>query len=261
MGWIGDLIINVVYGGTILVAAIWVGGFLKTYIVSYSREHEDIDETLFTFLGTIARYALLGFAGVFVLARFGIQTASLVAVIGAAGLAIGLALQGTLANVAAGVMLVIFRPFKIGDFVELGGFSGTVKVVSLFTTELATPDNVQIILPNGQVFGAAIKNYSFYDTRRVDMVFGVSYGSNLKEAEAILQELIDSDDRILSTPEAFLKVTNLGDSSVDFTMRVWVDASDTWDVKFDMTRRAKDALDAGGIDIPFPTTTVVRADA
>ena len=112
MGWIGDLIINVVYGGTILVAAIWVGGFLKTYIVSYSREHEDIDETLFTFLGTIARYALLGFAGVFVLARFGIQTASLVAVIGAAGLAIGLALQGTLANVAAGVMLVIFVPLK-----------------------------------------------------------------------------------------------------------------------------------------------------
>ena len=261
MGWIGDLIINVVYGAAILVAAVWAGGFLKRYIVSYSRENEDIDETLFTFLGTIARYALLGFAVVFVLARFGIQTASLVAVIGAAGLAIGLALQGTLANVAAGVMLVIFRPFKIGDFVELGGFSGTVTGVGLFTTELVTPDNIQIILPNGQVFGAAIKNYSFYDTRRVDMVFGVSYGSNLKDAEAILQRLIDEDDRILATPEAFLKVTNLGDSSVDFTMRVWVSACDVWDVKFDITLRAKDALDAGGIVIPFPTTTVVRADA
>jgi small conductance mechanosensitive channel len=261
MGWIGDLILNVAYAGAILMAAVWVGGFVKSYIVGYSREYEDIDEMLFTFLGSIARYALLIFAGIFILARFGIQTASLVAVIGAAGLAIGLALQGTLANLAAGVMLVIFRPFKIGDFVELGGFSGTVKGVSLFTTELATPDNVQIILPNGQVFGAAIKNYSFHDTRRVDLVFGVSYGSNLKVAEEILRKLMDADDRILTSPEAFLKVTNLGDSSVDFTMRVWVDADDYWDVKFDLTRQAKDALDAGGIEIPFPTTTVMRADA
>ncbi len=261
MEWIGTMILNVIYAGVILIAAIWVSGLVKNYIIGFSRQYEDIDETLFTFLGSIARYAIIAFAGVFVLARFGIQTASLVAVIGAAGLAIGLALQGTLANLAAGVMLVIFRPFRIGDFVELGGYSGTVKEVNLFTTELATPDNVQIILPNGQVFGAAIKNYSFHDTRRVDMVFGVSYGSNLKEAEAILQKLIDADDRILTTPASFLKVTNLGDSSVDFTMRVWVDAGDYWNVKFDLTRQAKDALDAGGIDIPFPTTTVVRANA
>ena len=261
MAWLGALIINVVYAGAILIAAVWISAFVRKYIISFSREYEDIDETLFSFLGSIARYAIIGLAGVFVLARFGIQTASLVAVIGAAGLAIGLALQGTLANLAAGVMLVIFRPFKIGDFVELGGFSGTVKGVNLFTTELATADNVQIILPNGQVFGAAIKNYSFHETRRVDLVFGVSYSSDLKSAEAILQKLIDADDRILTTPEAFLKVTNLGDSSVDFTMRVWVDAVDYWDVKFDLTRQAKDALDAGGVDIPFPTTTVVRADA
>ncbi|WGI21771.1 mechanosensitive ion channel domain-containing protein [Amylibacter sp. IMCC11727] len=261
MGWIGDLIFNVIYAGAILVAAVWAGGVLKKFIVSYSREYEDIDETLFTFLGSIARYALLVFAGIFILARFGIQTASLVAVIGAAGLAIGLALQGTLANLAAGVMLVIFRPFKIGDFVELDGFAGTVKSVNLFTTELATPDNVQIILPNGQVFGAAIKNYSFHDTRRVDLVFGVSYGSDLKLADKILSGLVASDDRILTDPASFVKVTNLGDSSVDFTVRVWVDADDYWDVKFDLTRQAKDAFDQGGIDIPFPTTTVVRADA
>ncbi len=261
MEWIATVIMNVIYAGAILIAAIWISGLLRKYIIGFSREYEDIDETLFTFIGSIARYAIIGFAGIFVLARFGIQTTSLVAVVGAAGLAIGLALQGTLANLAAGVMLVIFRPFKIGDYVELGGFAGTVKEVNLFTTELATPDNVQVIIPNGRVFGDAIKNYSFHDTRRVDLVFGVSYGSNLKDAEAILQKLIDGDDRILTSPESFLKVTNLGDSSVDFTLRVWVDAGDYWDVKFDLTRQAKDALDAGGIDIPFPTTTVVRADA
>lgn len=260
MAWLAELILNVVYAGAILAAAVWLGGLLKKIIVSYAREYEEIDETLFTFLGSIARYALLAFAGIFVLARFGIQTASLVAVIGAAGLAIGLALQGTLANLAAGVMLVVFRPFKIGDFVELGGFAGTVKNVSLFTTELATPDNVQIILPNGQVFGAAIKNYSFHDTRRVDLIFGVSYGSDLKAAERILNELVNADDRILSDPETFVKVTNLGDSSVDFTVRAWVDADDYWDVKFDLTRNAKDAFDKGGIEIPFPTTTIVRAN-
>ncbi|MCO4823977.1 mechanosensitive ion channel [Amylibacter sp.] len=260
MAWIGELVVNVAYAGVILVAAIWLSGLLRGYIIGFSRQYEDIDETLFAFLGSIARYAMIGFAIIFVLARFGIQTASLIAVIGAAGLAIGLALQGTLANLAAGVMLVIFRPFKIGDFVELGGLSGTVKEVNLFTTELATGDNVQIILPNGKVFGQAIKNYSFHDTRRVDLVFGVSYASNLKTAEEILRKLIEADDRILTDPESFVKVTNLGDSSVDFTLRVWVESSDYWNVKFDLTRQAKDAFDAGGIDIPFPTTTVVRAE-
>lgn len=261
MAWIFALTINVLYAAAILLAAVWLGGVLQRYIASYSKKHEKIDDMLFSFLGSVARYALLAFAGVFVLARFGIQTASLVAVIGAAGLAIGLALQGTLANLAAGVMLVVFRPFKIGDFVEIGGFSGTVKDVSLFTTELATPDNVQIILPNGEVFGTAIKNYSFHDTRRVDLVLGVSYGSDLKKAETIITKLIAADDRISDLPAPFVKVTNLGDSSVDFTVRVWVDAPEYWDVKFALTRAAKDAFDKGGIDIPFPTTTIVRADA
>jgi small conductance mechanosensitive channel len=260
MAMIGDLIFNVIYAAAILAAAVWLGGVLKTYVIGLSRQYDDIDETLFTFLGNIARYALMAFAGVFVLARFGIQTASLVAVIGAAGLAIGLALQGTLANLAAGVMLVIFRPFKIGDYVEVSGVSGTVKAVNLFTTELATPDNVQIILPNGQVFGAAIKNYSFHDTRRVDLVFGVGYSSDLKKAETLLHKLIAEDTRILDAPAPFVKVTNLGDSAVDFTVRVWVDAADYWDVRFDLTRGTKDAFDKGGIEIPFPTQTVVRAD-
>lgn len=258
--WLLELIWNVILAAAILAGALWLSGVVKRWIESFGREYDHIDETLFSFLGSIARYALLVFAGIFVLAQFGVQTTSLVAVIGAAGLAIGLALQGTLSNLAAGVMLVIFRPFKIGDFIEAAGYSGTVKDISLFTTELATPDNVQIILPNGEVFGSAIKNFSYHDTRRVDLVFGVSYGSDLKKAETILTGLVTADERIHDTPAPFIKVTNLGDSSVDFTLRLWVDAADFWNVKFDLTRAAKDAFDAGGIDIPFPTRTLVKAD-
>ncbi|GGA16939.1 mechanosensitive ion channel family protein [Neptunicoccus cionae] len=260
MEWIVALLLNVLYAGLILAAAIWFGGVLQRYIASYAKKHEKIDDMLFSFLGSVARYALLAFAVIFVLARFGIQTASLVAVIGAAGLAIGLALQGTLANLAAGVMLVVFRPFKIGDFVEIGGFSGTVVDVSLFTTELATTDNVQIILPNGEVFGTAIKNYSYHDTRRVDLVLGVSYNTDLKKAESVIKGLVEADERINDLPAPFVKVTNLGDSSVDFTIRAWTDAADFWDVKFDLTRKAKDAFDEAGIDIPFPTRTIVQAE-
>jgi small conductance mechanosensitive channel len=183
----------------------------------------------------------------------------LIAVIGAAGLAIGLALQGTLSNVAAGVMLMLFRPFKMGQYIEAGGHAGTVKEVNLFTTELATLDNVQIIIPNSAIWSGSIINYSHHDTRRVDLVFGVSYGSDLKVAEAALRKLMDDEDRILDTPKPFLMVTALGASSVDFTMRVWCDRADYAPLKFDLTRGAKEALDSAGIDIPFPTTTVIQS--
>lgn len=257
MAWFGTLIMNIVYAGLILAAAIALGTAAKAWIVRMSREYDHIDETLFTFLGSLLRYAILGLAVVFILARFGIQTASLVAVIGAAGLAIGLALQGTLSNIAAGVMLVIFRPFKVGDYIEAAGEAGTVTSVTIFSTELTTPDNVQVILPNGAVFGSAIRNYSFHDTRRVDLVIGVGYGSDLKKTETLLSKLIKAEDRIHTDPEPFVKVTNLGDSSVDFTLRLWVDAGDYWDVKFTLTRQIKDALDKAKIEIPFPTRTIV----
>ncbi|MEM9850485.1 MAG: mechanosensitive ion channel domain-containing protein [Pseudomonadota bacterium] len=261
MAWIFGLLANAVYAALILIAAYWLSGWVRRLIVGYSREHPDIDDTLFSFLGSLAAYAILAFAGIVVLARFGIQTASVVAVVGAAGLAIGLALQGTLGHLASGVMLIVFRPICIGQYVEVAGHAGTVAEITLFTTELTTPDNVQIILPNGQVFGAPIVNYSHHDTRRVDLVFGVSYGSDLKAAEKVLTDLIAADDRITDDPAPFVKVTNLGDSSVDFTVRVWVDAGDYWGVKFDLTRRAKDGFDAAGVDIPFPTRTMVQAQA
>lgn len=250
--------LNVVYAALILIAAFWVSGRVKRFLSKVGDNQPEIDDTLFTFLGSIARYLILALAFIFVLNRFGIQTTSLVALLGAAGLAIGLALQGTLSNIAAGVMLVVFRPFKMGQFVELAGYSGTVKAITLFTTEIATLDNVQITIPNGQVWDSAIKNYSAYDTRMIDLTIGVSYSADLKKAETILMGLVTADPRSHTTPEPFVKVTNLGDSSVDFKVRVWTNASDNWNLKCDLIRRIKDGFDEHDIEIPFPTQTVIQ---
>lgn len=258
MHWALGLAFDVLVAGAIVVAAFVLSGMAKQAIRRVAERRPELDDTLFAFLGSLARYGVLAIAAIFVLGRFGIETTSLVALVGAAGLAVGLALQGTLSNLAAGVMLLVFRPFKLGDFISAAGQSGTVKSIDLFTTELATPDNVQIIVPNGDIWSSAITNYSAHETRRVDIVFGVSYASDLKAAEAILRAQIDADPRIHTTPEPFVQVTNLGDSSVDFTVRVWCDAGDYWGIKFDLTRAVKDAFDAGGIDIPFPTQTVIR---
>jgi small conductance mechanosensitive channel len=259
MEWIVGNILNILYAGGILIIGFLVAGWVRRVIVDKARNHEQLDDTLFTFLGSLARYGLIAVTIIIVLARFGIETTSFIAVLGAAGLAIGLALQGTLSNVAAGVMLMVFRPFKLGQFIDVAGHSGTVKEITLFTTELATGDNVQIIIPNSAIWSGSIVNYSHHDTRRVDMVFGVSYGSDLKMAETVLKSLIDDELRVHHDPAPFCKVTALGDSSVDFTLRLWCDAGDYWAIKHDMTRAAKDALEAAGVDIPFPTTRVLKA--
>lgn len=258
MEWFFTNVFNLIFAGAILIVGFLLAGWAKRFITDKALDHEELDNTLFTFIGSITRYAIIAFTVIMVLARFGVQTTSLIAVIGAAGLAIGLALQGTLSNVAAGVMLMIFRPFKLGQYIEAAGHAGTVKEVNLFTTELATLDNVQIIIPNGAIWSGSIVNYSHHETRRVDLVFGVSYASDLKAAEAALRKLMDDEDRILDTPAPFLMVTELGASSVDFTMRVWCDSADYAPLKFDLTRGAKDALDAASIDIPFPTTMVIQ---
>lgn len=251
--------INVITALAIALAALWVSGFVKRRIEGLAEKHEHLDITLMRFAGSMARYLILAIAGIFILSRFGIETTSLAALLGAAGLAVGLALQGTLSNVAAGVLLIAFRPFKVGDYIEAAGHAGTVAAVTLFTTELTTPDNVQIIVPNGDVFSSAIKNFSAHDTRRVDLVFGVSYGTNLKQAEDIILSCITADARAHTDPAPFVKVSNLGDSSVDFTVRVWCASADYWGLKFDLTRAVKEAFDAGGVDIPFPTRTMVQA--
>ncbi|SFB06293.1 small conductance mechanosensitive channel [Poseidonocella pacifica] len=252
-----DVIVNAIYALVILIVALIVSGWIRRRILRVGERSRHFDMTLASFLGNVARYGVLVLALIFVLNRFGIETTSLAALIGAAGLAIGLALQGTLSHLASGVMLVAFRPLEIGQFVEAGGESGTVSNISLFNTELTTVDNVQVILPNGTVWGNVIKNYSHFPTRRCDLVIGVGYDSDLKKTEEVLWSLINADDRVLPAPEPFCKLTNLGDSSVDFTLRLWCKADDLWNLKFDLTRQIKDAFDANGIQIPYPTRTLV----
>jgi len=251
-------------GSVVGALALVLGGFIlagwaRNRVIGLSRRYKRLDITLFSFLGNILRYVILAFTALFVLNTFGIQTTSIVAVIGAAGLAIGLALQGTLSNVAAGVMIILFRPFKNGDFVEVAGQSGTVQEISLNFTELSSVGNVQVIIPNSQVWGNVIVNYSAYDTRRAEWIFGVSYDADLKKAETIIRDTIMSDPRSRTDPAPFFQVNNLGDFSVDFLVRVWCDSGDYFQYQADMKRAVKEALDAGGIDIPFPTRTMINA--
>jgi len=244
----------------ILFVGFMIGGWVRKRLVRLGEKHSHLDITLFNFLGNVARYVVIGFAFLFVLNTFGVQTTSVVAVIGAAGLAIGLALQGTLSNVAAGVMIVFFRPFKLGDFVEVNGQMGTVKDITLNFIELSSVSNVQIIIPNAQVWGNTITNYSTYPTRRAEWTFGVGYGANLKAAEETIRQTIMADERSKTDPAPFIQVNNLGDSSVDFLVRVWCSSNDYFQYQADMKRRVKEALDQAGVPIPFPTRTIVKAE-
>lgn len=249
-----------ILGAIVILLLGWiVSAWLQRRVANLGRKNKHLDEMLFDFLASIVRYLVLGFTLLFVLNTFGVQTTSVVAVIGAAGLAIGLALQGTLSNVAAGVMLILFRPIKIGDFVEVADEMGTVKQINLNFTELADLSNVQVIVPNSEVWGNVITNYSTNDKRRAEWTFGVGYGANLKDAETIIRDTIMADPRAHADPAPFVQVTNLGDSSVDFLVRVWCNASDYFAFRADMTRQVKEALDAGGVDIPFPTRTMIQA--
>jgi len=207
----------------------------------------------------IVRYVIIAYAVLFVLGTFGVQTTSIVAAIGAAGLAIGLALQGTLSNLAAGMMIIFFRPFKQGDFVQVNDKMGTVKAITLNYIELADLSNVQVIIPNAQVWGNTITNYSTNKTRRSEWIFGVGYGANLADAERIIIETIMADERAMTDPEPFIQVSNLGDSSVDFLVRVWCDSAVYFQYQADMKRKVKEALDAAGVNIPFPTRTIIQA--
>lgn len=229
-----------------------VAGIVERTIRRRVEASETLDNTLGGFFASIAKYLILVVVVIAVLQLFGFQATSLVAVLGAATLAIGLALQGTLADVAAGVMLVIFRPFKIGNFVDIAGTSGTVKDLNLFITELVTPDNVQIVVPNGKVWGSIITNYSAHDTRRLDLGFGIDYGDDADKAIGIILDCAGKDDRVQSDPEPWVRVVNLGDSSVDIGVRLWCNAGDYWELKFAMTKAVKEAFDRDGISIPYP---------
>ncbi len=227
-----------------------------TRMVKKLLEKADLDKTLVSFIGNIVYALALTFVIIASLGQLGVETASLAAILAAAGLAVGLALQGSLANFAAGVMVIAFRPFKIGDFVEAAGVSGSVKDISIFTTTMTTPDNKTIIIPNSNVTSGNIINYSTQDKRRVDMVFGIGYGDDIKLAKETLVEILESDERILKDPAFKVAVSELADSSVNFVVRPWVKTADFWDVKFDITETVKNTFDKKGISIPFPQQDV-----
>jgi len=215
-----------------------------------------MDEILVSFLTSIIRWVLLLFVIVAALSQLGVDTTSLVALLGAAGLAIGLSLQSSLSNFASGVMLIIFRPFTKGDFVEVAGTSGSVDSISIFTTTLTTPDNKEVIVPNGSILSNNIVNFSARDTRRVDMVFGIGYDDDIKKAKELLEQIVAADERVLKDPAPVVALGELADSSVNFLVRPWVNASDYWGVLWDTTETVKLKFDEAGISIPYPQMDV-----
>lgn len=239
-----------------LVIGIKAAGWISRIVAKTLTRTGKIDSTLISFFSSATKYAVLAFVVIAVLNQFGVQTASLIALLGAAGLAIGLALQGTLSNVAAGVMLLIFHPFKVGDYVEAAGHSGTIRELNLFFTRMTTSNNILILVPNSQIWGGSIRNYSVNTTRRVDWVFGVSYNADLDAATAAILDVLSSDERTHDDPAPFVAVSELGDSSVNIIARVWTDSGDAWMTKLDLTKAVKERFDREGIEIPFPTRTV-----
>ena len=243
--------LKVVAAVAILIIGKWLAG-LVTRILRSVMTKAKTDEMLVKFIGSIVYYAMLAFVIIAAISQLGVQTTSVIAVFGAAGLAIGLALQGSLANFAAGVMLIVFKPFRVGDYVEAAGTAGTIEGIMIFNTRLKTPDNKVVWVPNGKIFDGNIINYNASDTRRVDMVFGCAYEDDLTKAKSILEDLLKNDDRILADPAPTVKVSALADSSVNFNVRPWVKTPDYWGVYWDMTEKVKLRFDEEGISIPYP---------
>ena len=216
----------------------------------------NVDETLIGFLSGLARAAILAFTLIAVLSKLGVQTTSFVAVLGAAGLAVGLALQGSLGNFASGVLLLIFRPFKKGEYVEAAGTAGVIQEIGIFVTTLFTPDNKKVIIPNSQITGGVITNYSANDTRRVDLMAGIGYSDDIPKAKAVLKRILAEHELVLDDPAPIVELASLGDSSVNIHVRPWVKAPDYWRVHFDVTEAIKMEFDREGISIPFPQRDV-----
>lgn len=243
--------------GAILIFLIgrYVAGVLSR-ILSRILTKAKVDPTLVPFIENLSYTAMLVFVVVAALDRVGVQTASFIAVLGAAGLAVGLALQGSLANFASGVLLLVFKPFRVGDFVEIGGVKGTVQAIQIFNTVINSPDNIRIVVPNGQVTGGTISNYTVNGTRRVDLVVSVSYGDDLQKARRVIDGVLSSDPRILADPAPVVAVHEMASSSINFVVRPWVKTADYWKVYWDLTEKLKVAIDDNGLTIPFPQQDV-----
>lgn len=239
----------------VFLVGMFIAGRVRKGVQMVVKSSPRFDETLGAFFGSLAYYGVVAVVLITTLGVFGIPTTSFAAVLGAAGLAIGLSLQGTLGNLAAGVLLLAFRPFQIGHYVQVAGQEGTVKGISLFTTELATVDNKKITIANGEVFDSAIVNFSAYGERRLDLTFGIAYGADIEQAMSIIRSTLDADARARKEPAPTIEVDNLGDSSVDIICRVWCAGSDYFPLKWHLLKTVKLRFDAEGVDIPFPTRT------
>jgi len=247
--------IQIVGAIIILIIGLWL---IKkvTKMTLILMEKQDIDESLRPFLISLLTVTLKALLVISVMSKMGIEMTSFIAILGAAGLAVGMALSGTLQNFAGGVMILIFKPFKVGDFIEAQGHSGSVKAIQIFNTILTTPDNKTIIIPNGGLSTSSMINFSTQKTRRVDFVFGIGYGDDLDKAKAIIFDIINNDKRILKDPEPFVRLSELGDSSVNITTKTWVNAEDYWDVYFDILETVYKQFNDKGINIPFPQMDV-----
>ena len=251
-----DYGVEVLGAVAILVAGIFVAGWARRSVLRVLNREAKVDETLKPVIASLVRYAILVFVLIAVLAQFGVQTTSIIALLGAAGLAIGLALQGTMQNIAAGIMLLFLRPFRVGDYIDAEGLAGTVEEIRLFTTLLRTYQGIYLEAPNAQLWNRAILNYSRVEARRLDIVVGISYSDDIDKALAALLELMTSDSRVNAEPEAQVMVKELGDSSVNINLRCWADPGDYWSLLFDLNKSVKQRLDAEGISIPFPQRDV-----
>ncbi len=234
----------------------WMVAKVLTKTVRRLLHRAHMDETLSVFLSRLAHALFLAFVVVAAIQKLGVDTTSFVAIVAAAGLAIGFALQGSLSNFAAGVMIIALRPFKVGDFIEAGGIVGAVEAVSIFATELKTPDNKKIIVPNSAITSGNITNYSAEEIRRIDLVVGIGYGDDIRIAKALLQSILSEDERVLADPASTVAVAELGESSVNLVVRPWVSSENYWPVKFDLTEKIKLRLDEEGLNIPFPQRDV-----
>jgi len=250
-----DYAISVI-GALVLLFAAWIAAGWFGRATSRTLAKTEMDETLTKFFGNVVKYGVLILAILACLGIFGVETTSFAAVFAAAGFAIGLAFQGTLSNFSAGVMLLTFRPFKVGDVISAAGVVGKVNEIELFTTKLDTPDNRRIIIPNSALFGSTIENITFHDTRRVDVVLGTDYSADLDQTREVLEGVLSAEEAVLPEQGTQVVLTDLGDSSINWQLRLWVKTEDYWAVKERITRAAKIALDEAGIGIPFPQMDV-----
>lgn len=243
--------IKIIAAIAILIIGKWIANLMKK-VTEKLLTKSKIESTLTTFLSNLVYFVLLTFVVIAALGQLGIQTTSIIAVLGAAGLAVGLALQGSLSNFASGTLLIIFRPFKVGDFVEFAGETGTVEKIQIFTTQLKTLDNKTVIVPNSMITGDKIINYTDKDYRRVDMVFGIGYGDDILKAKSVIHKVLNEEEKIMKDPEPFVGVLEHADSSINLAVRPWVKPEDYWDVYFNITENVKLAFDREEITIPFP---------